>query len=51
VFERGGERYKLVLDGFKERRGYWDLKQEAPARSLLRNWFGRGNGPVILTTG
>jgi hypothetical protein len=27
------------------------LKQEAPARSLLRNWFGRGNGPVILTTG
>jgi hypothetical protein len=42
---RGGGR-KQLLDGLKEKRGYWKLKQEALDRILLRTGFEKGYGPV-----
>jgi hypothetical protein len=32
---------KQLLDGLKEKSGYWKLKEEAPRRSLWRKPFGR----------
>ena len=37
---RGGRR-KQLLDGIKEKRGYWKLKEEALDRILWRTRFGR----------
>jgi hypothetical protein len=42
-----GRRCKQLLDELKEIRRYWNLKEEAPDRSLWRTHFGKGYGPVI----
>ena len=47
VTRRRGRRRKKLLDGLKERRGYCQLKEEALDRTMWRNRFGRGFGPVV----
>jgi hypothetical protein len=47
---RRGRRRKQLLDGLKEKRRYWKLKEEALDRSLWRTGFGRGYGPVVRQT-
>jgi len=42
-----GRRRRQLLEGLKERRGYWKLKAEALDRILWRTRFGRGYGPVV----
>ena len=44
---RRGRRRKKLLDDLKDRRGYCQLKEEALDRSMWRNRFGRGFGPVV----
>ena len=44
---RRGRRRKKLLDDFKDSRGYCELKEEALDRTVWRNRFGRGFGPVI----
>ena len=43
---RRGRRRKL-LDDLKDRRGYSHLKEEALDRTMWRNRFGGGFGPVV----
>jgi hypothetical protein len=40
-------RHKKLLDDIKDRRGYSHLKEEALDRTMWRNRFGRGFGPVV----
>jgi len=47
---RRGRRCKQLLDDLKENRKYWDLKEEAPDRTLWRTGCGRGYGPVTIQT-
>jgi hypothetical protein len=47
VTGRRGGRRKQLLDGLKEKRGYWELKEEALARTLWRTRYRRGYGPVV----
>jgi len=47
VNRRRGRRPKNLLDGLKERRGYSHLKEEAQDRTMWRNSFGGGFGPVV----
>jgi hypothetical protein len=47
VMGRRRERRKQLLDDLKEKKGYWELKEEALDRTLWRTCFGRGYGPVI----
>ena len=47
VTRRRGRRRKKLLDDLKDRRGYCQLKEESPDRTLWRNRFGRGFGPVV----
>jgi hypothetical protein len=47
---RPGRRSKQLLDDLKEKRGHWKLKEEAPDRTVWRNKFGRGYGPVVRQT-
>jgi len=47
VKTRRGRRSKKLLDDLKDRRGYCQLKEEAVDRTVLRNRFGRGFGPVV----
>jgi hypothetical protein len=42
VTGRLGSRHKKLLDGLKERRGYYHLKEEALDRTMWRARFGRG---------
>ena len=44
---RRGRRRKKLLDDLEDRRGYYQLKEEALDRTMWRNRFGRGFGPVI----
>ena len=44
---RRGRRRKKLLDDVKDRRGYYQLKEEALDRTKWRNRFGRGYGPVV----
>jgi len=44
---RRGRRRKKLLDDLKDRRGYCQLKEEALDRTMWRNPFGRGFGPVV----
>jgi hypothetical protein len=46
---RGRTRWKL-LDDLKERIGYSRVKQEALDRTMWRDRFGRGFGPVVRQT-
>jgi hypothetical protein len=39
-----------LLDDLKERRGYSHMKEEALDRTIGRNLFGRGFGPVVRET-
>jgi hypothetical protein len=47
---RRGRRYKQLLNDLKEKRRYWELKEEALYRTQLRTGFGRGYGPVVRQT-
>ena len=47
VKRRRGRRRKNPLDDLKDRRGYCQLKEEALDRTMWRNRFGRGFGPVV----
>jgi hypothetical protein len=50
VTRRRRRRRKLLLDEFKEKRRYWNLKEEALDRTLWRTRFGRDYGPVVRQT-
>jgi hypothetical protein len=50
VTGRRGRRCRKLLDGLKERRGYYYLKEEALDRAMWRSRFGRGFGLVRQTT-
>ena len=47
VTRRRGRKRKKPLDNLKDRRGYCQLKEEALDRTMWRNRFGRGFGPVV----
>jgi hypothetical protein len=47
---RRGRRRKQLLDGLKEKRRYWKLKEEALDRTLWRTRFGRDYGPIVRQT-
>jgi hypothetical protein len=47
VTRRRGRRGRNLLDDLKDRRGYSDLKEEALDRTMWRNNFGGGFGPVV----
>ena len=47
VTRRWGRRRKRLLDDLKDRRGYSHLKEEALDRTMWRNRFGGGFGPVV----
>ena len=47
VTRRRGRRGKKLLDDLKDRRGYFHLKEEALDRTMWRNRFGGGFGPVV----
>ena len=47
---RQGRRCKQIFDDLKERGRYWELKEEAPDRTVWRTGFGRGCGPVVRQT-
>ena len=50
VKRRRGRRRKKLLDDLKDRKGYSHLKEEALDRTMWRNRFGRGFGPVVRQT-
>jgi hypothetical protein len=47
VTRRRGRRRKKLLDDLKDRRDYSHLKKDALDRTIWRNRFGRGVGPVV----
>jgi hypothetical protein len=47
VTRRRGRRRKKLLDDLKYWRGYSHFKEEAVDRTMWRNRFGRGFGPVV----
>jgi hypothetical protein len=47
VTRRRGRRRKKLLDDLKEGRGYSHLKEEAVDRTMWRNRFRGGFGPVV----
>ena len=47
VARRRGRRRRKLLDDLKDRRGYSHLKEEALDRTMWRNRFGGGFGPVV----
>ena len=47
VRRRRGRSRKKLLDALKDRRWYCQLKEEALDRTMWRNRFGRGFGPVV----
>ena len=47
VTRRRGRRRKKLLDDLEDRRGYCQLKEEVLDRTMWRNRFGRGFGPVV----
>jgi len=47
VTGRRGRRRKQLLNDRKEKKGYWNFKEEALDRALRRTRFGRGYGPVV----
>ena len=44
---RRGSRRKTLLDDLKDRRGYFHSKKEALDRTMWRNRFRGGFGPVV----
>jgi hypothetical protein len=47
---RRGRRRKQLLDDFREKRRYWELKEEALDRTIRGIRFSRGYGPVVRQT-
>jgi hypothetical protein len=47
VTRRRGRRPKMLLDDLKDGRGYFHLKEEGLDRTVWRNRFGRGVGPLV----
>ena len=47
VTRRRGRKRKKLLDDLKDRRGYCQLNEEALARTMWRNRFGKDFGPVF----
>ena len=47
VTKRRGGRCRKLLDDLKDRRGYSHLKEEALNRTMWRNSFRGGFGPVV----
>ena len=47
VTRRRGRRRKKLLDDLKDSRGYSHLKEEGLDRTMWRNCFGGGFGPVV----
>ena len=47
VTRRRGRRRKKLLDDLNDRRGYCQLKEETVDRTMWKNRFGRGFGPVV----
>ena len=47
VTRRRGRRRKKLLDDLKDRREYSYLKKEALDRTMWKNRFGGGFGPVV----
>ena len=47
VTRRQGRRRKKLPDDLKDRRGYCELKEETLDRTMWRNPFERGFGPVV----
>ena len=47
---RRGRRRRKLLDGFKERTGYFHLKEESLDRTVWRARFGRGFLPAERQT-
>ena len=47
VTRKRGRRRKKLLDDLKNRRGYSHLKEEALDRTMWRNRFGGGFGPIV----
>ena len=47
VTRRRGRRRNKLLDDLKDRREYCQLNEEALDRTMWRNRFGRGFGPVV----
>jgi hypothetical protein len=41
------KRRNQVLEDLKEKRSYWNVKEEALDRTQWRTRFGRGCGPVV----
>jgi hypothetical protein len=50
VTRRRVRRHKKLLVDLKDRRGYSHLKEDALDRTMWRNRFGRGVGPVVRQT-
>jgi hypothetical protein len=50
VIGRQGRRLRKLLDDLKERRGFSHLKEETLDRTICRDRFGRGFGPVVRQT-
>jgi hypothetical protein len=51
VIGRRGRRRRKLVDNLKERREYSHLKEEAYVdRTIWRDRFGRGSGPVVRQT-
>ena len=50
VTGRRGRRCEDLRDGFKEKRGYWKLKEESLDLTLWRIGVGRGHGPFLSQT-
>ena len=47
IYTRQGRRRKKLLDDLKDRRGYFELKEEPLDRNMWRNRFARCFGPVV----
>jgi hypothetical protein len=47
---RRGRRRRKLLDDLEERRGYSHLKEKALDRTMWRDRFGTGFGPVVKQT-
>ena len=47
VIRRRGKGRRKLLDDLKDRRGYFHMKEEALDRTMWRNRFGGGFGPVV----
>jgi hypothetical protein len=50
VTEKQGTRPKQLMNGLKERRGFWNLKEKAIDCTLWKPSSRRGSGPIVRQT-